>query len=319
LKSSKESQNVSNGLFFPGLAPPKKEVITSKPEAVAKLSKSAEKRKRKRMSDISNRDENGKSPKVAKMSNEVSASPKLTQKRKEVNGTPENSKKAKTEKSPKAKVIPAAKPSPKESKKSKKSSKKESAAPISNGSVENDVEEQVESMATKPREVEDELVPVEAEKKKGKKNKKSKDKNGEKEEKIPTLVKIPKTSAPQHFEKDGSLVDGKACFEWMIHPIKSDLFFGDSFEKRPIHIKRGQPDYYKHLLSTKVFDNMLRDQNVVFGKNLDVTSYSDGKRETHNPEGRAYGPGNPSVPCRNPKIDGHQCTNINQYSRISLN
>ena len=27
-----------------------------------------------------------------------------------------------------------------------------------------------------------------------------------------------------------------------------------------------------------------------YTKNLDVTSYSDGKRETHNPEGRAYAP-----------------------------
>lgn len=249
------------------------------------------------MSDISNRDENGKSPKVAKLTNEVAASPNL--KRKEVNGTSETSKKAKIDKKPTAKINPAAKvsPKPKENKKFKKSSKKEAAVPISNGSVENDVEEEVESMSTKSREVEDELVPVvvEAEKRKSKKNKKSKNKIGGKEEKIPTLVKIPKTSATRYVEKDGSLADGKACFEWMINPIKSDLFFGDSFEKRPIHIKRGQPDYYKHLLSTKVFDNMLRDQNVLFGKNLDVTSYSDGKRETHNPDGRAYGPGKLSL------------------------
>ena len=291
--SSRISECFKNGLFVPGSAPPKKEVIVPKPGAVH-LSKSSEKRKRKRMSDISNRDENGKSPKVAKIANEVMVSPKLTQKRKEVNGTSEKTKKAKLEKSP-AKITPGAKasPKPKENKKSKKSPKKTAAVPITNGSVENDVEEPVERMSTKPREVEDELVPVvvEAEKKKGKKNNKLKKKNGEKEEKIPTLVKIPKTAAAQYVEKDGSLVDGKVCFEWMIHPIKSDLFFGDSFEKRPIHIKRGQPDYYKHLLSTKVFDNMLRDQTVLFGKNLDVTSYSDGKRETHNPEGRAYGPG----------------------------
>lgn len=32
---------------------------------------------------------------------------------------------------------------------------------------------------------------------------------------------------------------------------------------------------------------MLRNNNVQFTKNLDVTSYSDGKRETHNPVGRA--------------------------------
>lgn len=34
----------------------------------------------------------------------------------------------------------------------------------------------------------------------------------------------------------------------------------------------------------------MKFQNVQYTKNLDVTSYSDGKRETHNPEGRAYAP-----------------------------
>ena len=32
------------------------------------------------------------------------------------------------------------------------------------------------------------------------------------------------------------------------------------------------------------FVQILREQRVVFGKNLDVTSYTDGKRETHNPQ-----------------------------------
>ncbi|EDO39117.1 predicted protein, partial [Nematostella vectensis] len=30
--------------------------------------------------------------------------------------------------------------------------------------------------------------------------------------------------------------------------------------------------------------------NVQFSRNLDVTSYKDGKRETHNPQGRAHAP-----------------------------
>lgn len=29
-------------------------------------------------------------------------------------------------------------------------------------------------------------------------------------------------------------------------------------------------------------------ENVQYGVNLDVTSYTDGKRETHNPPGRAW-------------------------------
>jgi len=31
-------------------------------------------------------------------------------------------------------------------------------------------------------------------------------------------------------------------------------------------------------------------EHIEFGVNLDVTSYIDGKRETHNPVGRAYKP-----------------------------
>ena len=75
------------------------------------------------------------------------------------------------------------------------------------------------------------------------------------------------------------------------------------WEKKPLHMKRDDPEYYKTLFSTKTLDKVfkqkrnclkscaplyqiLREQRVVFGKNLDVTSYSDGKRETHNPGGR---------------------------------
>ena len=44
------------------------------------------------------------------------------------------------------------------------------------------------------------------------------------------------------------------------------------------------------VFSTKELDNILRGHSVFFGKNLDVTSFSDDKRETHNPEGRAHAP-----------------------------
>lgn len=40
-------------------------------------------------------------------------------------------------------------------------------------------------------------------------------------------------------------------------------------------------------MSTPMIDTILRDFYMQFTKNVDVTSYSDGKRETHNPIGRA--------------------------------
>ena len=60
-----------------------------------------------------------------------------------------------------------------------------------------------------------------------------------------------------------------------------------AWEKRPLHIKRHAAEYYKTIISTPYIDKILRNNNVHFTKNLDVTSYSDGKRETHNPVGRA--------------------------------
>ncbi|PNF17005.1 Ribosomal oxygenase 1 [Cryptotermes secundus] len=84
-----------------------------------------------------------------------------------------------------------------------------------------------------------------------------------------------------------SLVEGKKLFAWLINPVVPEVFFRNAWEKRPLHIKRGVPEYYKPIISTPDIDKMLRNYNVQFTKNLDVTSYSDGKRETHNPVGRA--------------------------------
>ncbi|XP_029902907.1 ribosomal oxygenase 1 isoform X2 [Myripristis murdjan] len=76
-------------------------------------------------------------------------------------------------------------------------------------------------------------------------------------------------------------------FQWLIHPIPAKTFFRDTWEKKPILVKRQNPDYYKGLFSTAEFDRILRQDDVQYGVNLDVTSYTNGKRETHNPPGRA--------------------------------
>ncbi|NXU80532.1 RIOX1 oxygenase, partial [Oreotrochilus melanogaster] len=47
------------------------------------------------------------------------------------------------------------------------------------------------------------------------------------------------------------------------------------------------PSYYAGLFSTADFDSALRSGEVHFGTHLDVTSYAEGVRETHNPSGRA--------------------------------
>ncbi|XP_018307113.1 bifunctional lysine-specific demethylase and histidyl-hydroxylase NO66 [Mycetomoellerius zeteki] len=47
-------------------------------------------------------------------------------------------------------------------------------------------------------------------------------------------------------------------------------------------------NFYKLLLSMSIFEETLKNNNILFTKNLDITSYSNGVRETHNPPGRAY-------------------------------
>lgn len=77
-------------------------------------------------------------------------------------------------------------------------------------------------------------------------------------------------------------------FEWLIAPVLPEQFFSELWEKKSALVRRYKPDYYKGLFSTAEFDRILRENDVRFGVNLDVTSYSDGKRETHNPPGRAF-------------------------------
>ncbi|XP_019723520.1 ribosomal oxygenase 1 [Hippocampus comes] len=76
-------------------------------------------------------------------------------------------------------------------------------------------------------------------------------------------------------------------FQWLISPIPTKAFFRETWEKKPVLVQRKNPNYYKGIFSTEEFDRILRQEDVQYGVNLDVTSYTDGKRETHNPPGRA--------------------------------
>lgn len=85
-----------------------------------------------------------------------------------------------------------------------------------------------------------------------------------------------------------SVEEGLKVFKWMIAPFNPDEFLNQVWEKKPLHIARNKPAYYKEIISTPVIDNMLRNETIQFTKNIDITSYEDGQRETHNPEGRAH-------------------------------
>ncbi|XP_042301101.1 ribosomal oxygenase 1 [Sceloporus undulatus] len=79
-------------------------------------------------------------------------------------------------------------------------------------------------------------------------------------------------------------------FEWVVAPVPLERFMGHFWEKRPLLVCRNDRGYYRGLFSTSELDALLRRREVLFGVNLDVTSYQDGRRETHNPVGRALPP-----------------------------
>jgi hypothetical protein len=41
------------------------------------------------------------------------------------------------------------------------------------------------------------------------------------------------------------------CFSWMIGPKEPQDFYTNYWEKKPLHIKRGDPAYYKDVFSCK--------------------------------------------------------------------
>lgn len=70
--------------------------------------------------------------------------------------------------------------------------------------------------------------------------------------------------------------------------INVDFFyFRKNWQRAPVYVNRNTPDYYKHIVSTPILDQTLRKNHILFTKNIDITSYSNGVRETHNPSGRA--------------------------------
>jgi len=111
-----------------------------------------------------------------------------------------------------------------------------------------------------------------------------------KTDKTPTLIPVLDDILDNPEEEPGSLETAEEAFKWLISPTPLDKFYKEFWEKKPLHIKRNDPAYFKSLFSTKALDKILREQHVMYGKNLDITSYSDGKRETHNPQGRVFPP-----------------------------
>ncbi|KAH8308569.1 hypothetical protein KR018_006342, partial [Drosophila ironensis] len=87
-----------------------------------------------------------------------------------------------------------------------------------------------------------------------------------------------------------SIEEGKRILQWILNPLKADEFFGNFWEKNACLVQRQMPGHFSELISFKMIDEMLILHHLEFTTNIDVTSYTNGKRQTHNPEGRAMPP-----------------------------
>lgn len=121
-------------------------------------------------------------------------------------------------------------------------------------------------------------VPQKEKETKKKVKKEEKNKANEEEEKE-------ENHQPYMFDSN---VEAKKMFEHVIHPVTINNFFSQMWERKPLVVRRHIPTYNEGWFSTEELDQILRKENVMFGVNLDVTTYTNGKRETHNPPGRAH-------------------------------
>ncbi|XP_050085991.1 bifunctional lysine-specific demethylase and histidyl-hydroxylase NO66 [Anopheles aquasalis] len=87
-----------------------------------------------------------------------------------------------------------------------------------------------------------------------------------------------------------SVTIGRQTFAWLIGPMGVEEFVAAYWERKPLLVQRNDHHYYAGLLSRVMIDEMLRTNNIEYTKNIDITSYVGGHRETHNPEGRVLPP-----------------------------
>jgi ribosomal protein L16 Arg81 hydroxylase len=79
----------------------------------------------------------------------------------------------------------------------------------------------------------------------------------------------------------------KKVFEWLISPISISEFFSEYWEKKPLLINRKNKKYNENVFTKKDIESLLKNKNLKYEKDLDVTLYKDFKRETYNKEGVA--------------------------------
>ncbi|XGW05178.1 hypothetical protein V3C99_015952 [Haemonchus contortus] len=90
------------------------------------------------------------------------------------------------------------------------------------------------------------------------------------------------------FTDEDSSVTATRAFAWMVAPCDVQSFFKDFFQTNALIAKRGTPNYYNNLYSTKHFVELLENNHLEYGTNINIAEYKDGVRLTLNGKGRVY-------------------------------
>lgn len=75
--------------------------------------------------------------------------------------------------------------------------------------------------------------------------------------------------------------------DWMLRPYSTKQFVKHHLDQRPLHISRQQHQtYFDGLLTKSDIHHLLQTQQLQYGTNVDVTSYTAGKRSNLNHNGK---------------------------------
>lgn len=75
----------------------------------------------------------------------------------------------------------------------------------------------------------------------------------------------------------GSIEAGKEIFQRILSPIKVENFLNKYWEQIPCLIRKNNHKFFTNLISFNSIDDMLRNNHVEYTKNIDITSYQNGK------------------------------------------
>lgn len=86
---------------------------------------------------------------------------------------------------------------------------------------------------------------------------------------------------------EDSVAIGQHVFGLLIDPIPVKQFIKRTWQRDALLVQRKQSNYYNGLFSTSDIDDILRENSLEYGENIDLTFYNPttAKKERHNPEG----------------------------------